>query len=108
MSDINVSERFTSESDAVDDVYGEYPFLLYKHFFITRRNILRFLKQMTNINQRMTLSPEERNQIEHLETLIEHRLHIVTVRHPLFPLMFFHSEIEFPLERIKGEKHPNV
>jgi hypothetical protein len=80
MSDINVDDRFTSESNAIDDVYGEYPFLLYKHFFITRKNILRFCKQMTSINQRLTLSVDDRNAIEHLETLLIHRLHIVNVR----------------------------
>ena len=44
MAQISVEERLTTESDAIDDIYGEYPFLVYKHFFITRRNILKFAK----------------------------------------------------------------
>lgn len=44
---VKLAERLTSESDARDDVYGEYPFLLYKHFFITRNNIPKFCKILT-------------------------------------------------------------
>ena len=47
LSGMKLEQRFTSESNAIDDVYGEYPFLLYKHFFITRNNIVKFCKQMT-------------------------------------------------------------
>lgn len=44
MSNAKLEERHTNESDALDDIYGEYPFMLYKHFFITRMNILKFCK----------------------------------------------------------------
>jgi hypothetical protein len=77
-----VVERFTSESRAQDDIYGEYPFLLYKHFFITRLNIPQFCKLMTNINssERLPhLTRENRDTIENLETLIMYRLHTVSV-----------------------------
>jgi hypothetical protein len=47
LSNLKLSERFTSESDARDDIYGEYPFILYKHFFITRSNINKFCKMIT-------------------------------------------------------------
>lgn len=70
-------ERHTSESDARDDIYGEYPFMLYKHYFITRGNIAKFCKMVTGINSRM--SGEDRNMIEHLEVMIIHRLHTITV-----------------------------
>jgi hypothetical protein len=80
---MELSERFTNESNARDDIYGEYPFILYKHFFITRANIPRLCKMATDINsiERLpNLSQEQRAQIEHLEMLIMHRLHTVTVR----------------------------
>ena len=63
----------------IDEVYGDYPFLLYQNYFIARRNITKFCKQMTSINQRLSLSIEDRNTIEYMETLIIERLHIVTV-----------------------------
>ncbi len=33
-----------------DDIYGDYPFVLYRHFFIARGNIAKFCKMMTGIN----------------------------------------------------------
>ena len=76
-----MSQRFTSESDLKDDIYGEYPFLLYKHYFITRANIPKFCKMMTGINgaDRVFLNKETRERMDTLEMLIIHRLHIVTV-----------------------------
>lgn len=68
---MKVDERYSTESDAVDDVYGQYPFMLYKHYFITQTNIIKFCKQMSKINQRLTLSVDERNTIEYLEILIQ-------------------------------------
>ena len=65
-------ERYTSESDLRDDIYGDYPFILYRRFFITRGNIAKFCKMMTGINNfdRLQISREERDQIEHLEILL--------------------------------------
>jgi hypothetical protein len=76
-----LSQRFTSESDLKDDIYGEYPFILYKHYFITRANIPKFCKMMTGINgaDRVFLNKETRERMDTLEMLIIHRLHIVTV-----------------------------
>ena len=74
-----MEDRITRERDVVDDIYGEYPFILYKHFFITRNNITKFCKMMSKINQRMTLGADERNQIECLENLVTQKLHMVTV-----------------------------
>lgn len=73
-----MAERVTTESEAVDDIFGEYPFLLYKHFYITRGNIAKFCRMVTGING-PGLSSEQRNTIEYLELLITHRLHLVTV-----------------------------
>ena len=66
LSGTNLVEKVTSESDIRDDIYGEYPFVLYKHFFITRRNLPRFCKMMTGINNidRIHLSPDERGIID--------------------------------------------
>jgi hypothetical protein len=75
MADQKLEQRFTSEADAIDDVYGEYPFILFKHLFITRHNIPKFCKMMTSINARLSLGVEERNIIEHLEILITQKLH---------------------------------
>ena len=43
-------ERYTSEGQMRDDIYGDYPFILYRHFFIARGNIAKFCKMMTGIN----------------------------------------------------------
>jgi hypothetical protein len=56
-----MAERSTSESDLKDDIYGEYPFMLYKHYFITRGNINRFFKMMSGINGNGLISKEERD-----------------------------------------------
>jgi len=74
-----VAERVTTESESADDIFGEYPFLLYKHFYITRGNIAKFCRMVTGINNGANLSPEQKNTIEYLELLITHRLHLVTV-----------------------------
>ena len=81
MAEIPLSQRFTSESDLKDDIYGEYPFLLYKHYFITRPNLAKFCKIMTGINgaDRVFLNRETRERMDTLEMLIIHKLHIVTV-----------------------------
>ena len=44
---LQLVEKLTTENEASDDVFGEFPFLLYKQFFITRENIISFLKQVT-------------------------------------------------------------
>ena len=67
----------TTESESADDIFGEYPFLLYKHFYITRGNIAKFCRMVTGINN--GVNPEQKNTIEYLELLITHRLHLVTV-----------------------------
>jgi hypothetical protein len=69
----------TSESDIKDDLYGDYPFLLYKHFFITRPNLSKFCKMMTNINTRSGLEREDSEKGDVLENLIINKLHVVTV-----------------------------
>jgi len=94
LSGQKITERYTTESDARDDIYGDYPFLLYKHYFITRNNIPKFCKMITSINgpERLTISAEDKNKIEHLEMLIIHRLHTITVRK--LSIMTFLLEIE--------------
>ncbi len=79
-----------------DDIYGDYPFILYRQFFIARGNIAKFCKMMTGINNldRANISQVERNQIEHLEMLLQHRLHTVTVI--LLCNQIFFVEIELP------------
>lgn len=42
--------RYTSEGQMRDDIYGDYPFILYRHLFIARGNIAKFCKMMTGIN----------------------------------------------------------
>lgn len=37
---LSLENRYSTESNAVDDVYGEYPFLLHKNSYISRNNIL--------------------------------------------------------------------
>jgi len=77
---VRFKERFTSEIDAVDDVYGDYPFALYGEHFITRRNLVRFCKEMTDIDSRLTLvSHEDKMVKEHLEFLCMEKLHLITV-----------------------------
>ena len=64
LSGLKVAERCTTESEATDDIYGEYPFLLYRHYFITRGNIPKFCKMITGINNeglRLHLTAEKRN-----------------------------------------------
>ena len=56
LSGMNVEEKYSTESDLVDDVFGQFPFILYKHYFITKRNIFKFCKEMTAINDRLRLS----------------------------------------------------
>ena len=77
-----MTTRVTSESDIKDDLYGDYPFLLYKHFFITRPNLSKFCKMMTNINTRSggPLDREDREKGDVLENLIINKLHVVTVK----------------------------
>lgn len=43
---------------------------------------------MTDINKRLTLSLDDRNLIEHLEVLLEQKLHLVTV--VIFVFMYFY------------------
>ena len=76
----HVEEKYSTESDMVDEVFGEFPFILYKHYFITSRNILKFCKEMTDIDRRMGLSEADLHTIEHLQILLVTRLHIITVR----------------------------
>lgn len=79
MSDIKIKERHSTESDQVDDVFGQYPFMLYKYHFITKKNIISFCKMMTNINERLQLTEIQKEQIECMEMLLVNKLHIVTV-----------------------------
>lgn len=101
-----MAERYTSESDFKDDIYGEYPFLLYKHYFITRGNIPRFLKMMTGINGNGRMSLEDRERAEVLEMMVIHRLHLVTkINFHMTHLQPLHSSLVasllFPLHSIR-------
>ena len=74
-------ERYTTSRTDSDEVLGEYPFLRYKHLFVTRNNINLFFKQLTHINgvAGANLNQEERETVDNLETLIRTKLCIVTV-----------------------------
>ena len=87
-----------------EDIYGDYPFILYRHFFIARGNIAKFCKMMTGINNvdRLKISREERDKIEHLEILLQHRLHTVTVTLNNADCSI---EIELPLGRASRIAH---
>ncbi len=76
LSSISLSTRITNESDAVDDMFGSYPFVLLKHYFITSRNILPFVTKMTSLNQHLTL--HENSRRSHLEDLLTHKLHLIS------------------------------
>ncbi|CDW78641.1 UNKNOWN [Stylonychia lemnae] len=67
-----------SDCDAIDDLYGEYPYLVHNDSYIARQNILNFCKEMTKINQKITLSLEDKNNIEQLEILLVNQLHLIT------------------------------
>lgn len=79
LSGSNLQERYTTSSTEKDETYGEYPFILFKHLFITKNNISSFFKQITQINLKANLSQEERNLAEYFETLIRNKLAIVSV-----------------------------
>jgi archaellum component FlaC len=75
---------------AADDVFSEYPVLIYGDKLIQKHNIGAFLKQMTTIddkfndsdlnshgiNERLQI---ERDSIERLSTMVQTQLHLITV-----------------------------
>lgn len=53
--------------------------MVYKNFYIARNNIIKFCKEMSQINANHTLGCEERNTIDQMETLLINKLHIINV-----------------------------
>ena len=76
---MKITQRFTTNRDDSDEVYGEYPFVVYKSLFITKNHLAKFCKLGTSINNNLRLSQEERQRIDYLEQLIFNKLHLTTV-----------------------------
>eukprot|EP00347_Sterkiella_histriomuscorum_P021159 403335024 len=78
-SPMSMLTRKQTESDAIDDVYSNYPYLVHKNSYISRNNILQYCKEMSGINVgRLTLDIEQRNVIEFMEIQLVNQLHLVT------------------------------
>ena len=35
MAGLTFDEKYSTESDMIDEVFGQFPYLLFKHYFIT-------------------------------------------------------------------------
>lgn len=68
------SDKLLSESD---ELVGQYPILVYKHWMVPRRYIWNFWAVMSNIDG--TLSDENREISHSLSELLIHRLRTLVV-----------------------------
>ena len=66
--------------DATNTLNGQFPVLIYKHFFIPRQYILDFWKVATNIDgENTSLQTADKYQIHHHSQLIQDRLSLILV-----------------------------
>ena len=71
----NCSAKITDE---VDGTFGRYPFMVYKHWFITSNSLAEFLEKATNIDSSHTLTSGDVHKIKHLKHLLIARLSSIT------------------------------
>ena len=64
-----------SEYNYKDEIHGEYPYLLYKHHWVSKYKMIDFLALKFNINAH--LSTEAKNKVCYFEDLIMNKFHKV-------------------------------
>lgn len=77
MGVIKFERRVRVEKDAVDNTFGEYPFMLVGHNFITRDQVIPFIMEVYKLET--TLTPEARREAELVRDLCLHKLHFANV-----------------------------
>mmetsp|Transcript_18413 Transcript_18413/g.31490 ORF Transcript_18413/g.31490 Transcript_18413/m.31490 type:complete len:151 (+) Transcript_18413:102-554(+) len=73
---LNPLEHLFESKREIDSVHGEYPFILYKHYYILKENILDFCQRKFAINQ--DLSSESIQEVQYLEHLLINHLKIAS------------------------------
>ena len=73
-----------SECDAslvyeCDQTMGQFPFMVYRHWFVPKQLIFGFWLSQTNIESKVTLSFEERTQVDSLNKLLQNRMSLLVV-----------------------------
>lgn len=73
------SECDSSLVDERDETMGQFPFMVYKHWFVPKQFIFGFWLSQTDIETKVTLSFEERTQVEFLNKLLQSRMNLLVV-----------------------------
>lgn len=73
------SECDASLVDEYDQTMGQFPFMVYKHWFVPKQLIFGFWLSQTNIESKVTLSFEERTQVDSLNKLLQNRMSLLVV-----------------------------
>jgi len=78
----NLIEFIFMSKKIVDEIHGEYPFLLYNHYYILKERIMPFLRLKFNLNK--DIPAEGLKKLNYLEHLLIHRLGPIQVSNQLF------------------------
>ena len=71
----NPIEYLSYSSRDSDPVHGEYPFLIYKHHYILKNDILSFCSHLFQLNKKMSM--QSLKEIQYLESLLVDHLHVI-------------------------------
>lgn len=74
--DLKVTKKYDTECLTIEDPFGQYPCMIAHQNYIARENIISYFKEVTNINNWLTV-PQLRT-LEWFEHLVTTKLHLVT------------------------------